>query len=241
MMSAFSSIYLEKDLEVRRLLAGVKCPAVERVGELLAKSRGEDLALSELAELLEIGAVAEAGGPQFALLRAFTETEYRRADGNRVRYVAPIYVSSHCIDTCGYCNFSANRKATVRRRLSLEELDAEVETVMSRDARAIELVYATDPEFTLDLLVRYTARVAEALHDEPGSGVLLCTEYLSAEAYEALADAGLWGMVQWDETLDRGEYNRWHASSPHKREFIARMDTHDRALAAGLEVATGAL
>jgi 2-iminoacetate synthase len=240
MMSGFSSIYPETDQEVRRILARVECPSASRVEELLARSRGETLTLPELAELLEIGAVPSAVA-QFDLLRAFAGTEFRSSEGNRVRYVAPIYVSSYCIDACPYCNFSAARKETARRRLSLEELDREVEAVMERDARAIELVYATDPEFTVDLLVRYTARVAEALWGEPGSGVLLCTEYLSSEAYEALAEAGLWGIVQWDETLDRGAYERWHSTSPHKREFVTRMDNHDRALAAGLEVATGAL
>jgi 2-iminoacetate synthase len=123
----------------------------------------------------------------------------------------------------------------------LAELETEIGEVYGRGARVIELVYATDPEFTADLLVQYVARTAEILDHEPGSGVLLCTEYLSREVYEALHDAGLWGIVQWDETLDREAYERWHANSPRKREFQLRMDNHDRATAAGLGVATGAL
>jgi len=225
---------------VRRILGRVACPSVERTEELLARSRACIPGLEELAELLEIGAAPSADA-QFELLRSFTRDAWRKPDGNRLRYVAPIYVSSFCIDTCAYCNFSASRTATVRKRLSLEELDREVAEVMERDARIVELVYATDPEFTPELLARYTARVVEALKGEPGSGVLLCTEYLSSDAYERLKDVGLWGIVQWDETLDRPAYDHWHAASPHKREFVTRMDNHDRALAAGLEVATGAL
>ncbi len=240
MTSAFSSIYPARDSEVRRILARSACPSLERTEELLERSRAESLALAELAELLEIGAVPDADA-QFELLRSFVQAQWRPAEGSAVRYVAPIYVSSFCIDTCAYCNFAATRQATVRKRLTLDELDREIEAVMARDARAIELVYATDPEFTTDLLVRYAARVAEALKGEPGSGVLLCTEYLTRGAYEALREAGLWGIVQWDETLDRREYDRWHAASPHKREFLARIDNHDRALSVGLEVATGAL
>lgn len=75
----------------------------------------------------------------------------------------------------------------------------------------------------------------------PGSAVLLCTEYLPIETYAALRHAGLSGMVQWDETLEPDAYRRWHASSPRKRDFLTRMDNHDRALQAGLDVATGAL
>jgi len=236
----FSSVYAQRDAEVRTALARVKVPSEGRVEELMAQARRERLGIAELAELLEIGADAGAVG-QFERLRAFALGAWRKPQGNRVRYVAPIYVSSFCMDTCGYCNFSASRKGTARKRLSIAELGEEVATVMAAGARVIELVYATDPEFTTDLLVSYAAKTVEALGGEKGSGVLLCTEYLSREAYDALKDAGVAGVVQWDETLDREAYDRWHAASPRKRDFRARMDNHDRAMAAGLEAATGAL
>ena len=239
-MSSFSSIFAEKHAEVRSVLSAVRCPSVERLRDLLASSEHQALGLAELAELLEIGATCDAD-EQRQLLR---ETVARRSTnllGNRVRYVAPIYVSSYCVDACPYCNFSATRKSAIRKRLSLKELEEEVRLVLARDMRVIELVYATDPEFTTDLLVRYVAKVAEMLDDQPGSGVLLCTEYLTSEAYAALREAGLWGIVQWDETLNPDAYRKWHSQSPQKREFLLRMDNHDRAMSAGLEVATGAL
>jgi 2-iminoacetate synthase len=239
-MHTFSQVFPQKAADVAGIVSGVRCPSLSRVEELLAKSRSASLDLPELAELLEIGR-SETAHEQFAALGASVLERWRRPEGNAVRYVAPIYVSSFCIDQCAYCNFSALRTATVRRRLSLDELDGEIAAVLDRGARIIELVYATDPEFTTDLLVRYVERVAEALRGEPGAGVLLCTEYLSQEAYEALRAAGLLGIVQWDETLDAQAYERWHASSPHKREFRLRMDNHDRAAAAGLTVAIGAL
>ncbi|HLH06429.1 MAG TPA: radical SAM protein [Terriglobales bacterium] len=199
----------------------------------------ESLSLANLARLLQLGAAPDAE-EQRELFRHFVRQHWSPTV-MYLRYIAPIYVSSFCIDACPYCNFSANRRTAIRRRLSLEELEREVRQVLERDMRVIELVYATDPEFTTDLLVRYVAKVVELLDGEPGTGVLLCTEYLTNEAYLALRDAGLWGIVQWDETLDRRAYRRWHSPSPQKREFELRMDNHDRAMAAGLEVATGAL
>ncbi len=239
-MRTFSSVYGEKDSEVRRILDRVRCPSPRRLQELLSQCRAETLGLAEAAELLEIGADPTAA-EQFELLRAFVRERYSSPEGNRVRYVAPIYVSSFCIDACPYCNFSAARKETARHRLTLDELDAEIAAVIARDARVIELVYATDPECDQATLVRHVARAVSALAGRPGAGVLLCTEYLSDRDYDALREAGLVGVVQWDETLDESAYRRWHAVSPRKRNFAARMDNHDRALAAGLEVATGAL
>ncbi len=236
----FSSVYPERDREVRAILARAQAPSAGRVEELLAKSRSEALELAELAELLEIGVAAE-GAETFDILRTFVLKTWRRPEGNRVRYVAPVYVSSFCDDTCAYCNFSAARRETVRRRLTLEEIREEVASVMAAGARVVELVYASDPEMTQDLLALHTEKLVEAIEGLPGSGALLCTEHLSARAYRALKDAGLNGIVQWDETLDEAAYSRWHSSSPRKREFLKRMDTHDRALAAGLDVATGAL
>jgi len=244
-MSLFSSVYAERNSEVRATLDSVRCPSPRRVEEILAHSQSSSsaaLSLAELAELLQIGVTTGADSDeQFEMLRAYTRQHWRAPSGNRVRYVAPIYVSSYCVDACPYCNFSALRKDTVRYRLSLAELDREIASVLAREARVVELVYATDPEYDTQMLVRDVSRAVEAVRDLEGGGVLLCTEYLSSQAYEALADAGLRGIVQWDETLDERAYARWHSASPRKREFRARMDNHDRALAAGLEVATGAL
>lgn len=239
-MHTFSLVFDQNAAGVHNAIARASCPSMERLRDLLAQSRTTPPGLAELAELLEIGQ-APAAGEQFDALRSFVLDRWRKPEGNSVRYVAPIYVSSFCIDTCPYCNFSASRTTAVRKRLTLDELDAEIEAVRARGARIIELVYATDPEFTTDVHARYVARTVEALKDEPGSGVLLCTGYLPREAYDVLRNAGLGGIVQWDETLDPQAYDRWHASSPHKREFRLRMDNHDRAEAAGLDVATGAL
>jgi 2-iminoacetate synthase len=251
-MSLFSSIYAERDAEVRGILHGVRCPSPQRTEEILARSQSSDselhavpstsdaLSLCELAELLQIGVTAGAD-QQFEMLRAHTRKLWRATAGNTLRYVSPIYVSSFCVDACPYCNFSALRKDTVRHRLSLAELDREIELVLSRDARVIELVYATDPEYDTALLVRDVSRAVKAVENLEGGGVLLCTEYLPSHTYEALADAGLRGIVQWDETLDQQAYARWHSASPRKANFHARIDNHDRALAAGLDVACGAL
>lgn len=236
----FSRTFDTLDLNVRRILDQAVCPPPDRTQELLEKSLREELGLSEVAELLEISA-DPAADSQFQLLRAFTERQYRKAGGNHVRYIAPIYLSSYCVDTCGYCNFSGARRGVHRTRLSIEALDVELAAVAASGPRVIELVLTTDPELPWPALVPFVERTSEFLKNETGSGVLLCSEYLPFEAYSAFREAGLWGMVQWDETLDRDTYRRWHDASPRKRHFEERLDNHGRAMAAGLEVATGAL
>ena len=238
-MPTFSLVFNECRTEVERIVGSAKAPAPGEVRDLLEKSASEPLGLSELAALLEIGN-APGAGEQFQAMRAFTYHRFRKPAGNRLRYVAPIYISSYCCDTCGYCNFSANRKLE-RKRLSLGGLEEELAAVLAAGPRVIELVLGTDPEFTGPVLAQYVEKTAELLRNEPGSGVLLCSNYLPEDTYLALKEAGLWGMVQWDETLEPDVYRRWHDASPMKRHFEPRIDNHGRALTTGVEVATGAL
>lgn len=177
----------------------------------------------------------------FDLLRDFTIKNFRKKEGNELRNISPIYLSSHCIDTCGYCQFSAKRKDTPRTRLSLSQLEEEVNTIIEEGNNVIELTLSTDPYFTSQKLTEYVEKTKELLKNKKGSGVLLCSDYLLQEAYKELRSAGLWGMIQWDETLDRSKYMKWHKQSPRKKYFEERTDNHDRAMREGLEVATGVL
>ena len=230
----FSKKYASLDKQVREIF--VEAPSEERVKEILEKSKPERLRLSEVAELLEVG-----DDKKFNMLRDFTIDNFGKSEGNKLRNISPVYLSSYCVDTCGYCQFSANRKDTQRTRLSLSQLEEEVSTVIDEGNHIIEFTLATDPEFTPQKLVEYIAKTKKLLGDREGSGILLCSDHLTQEAYRELKSAGLWGMVQWDETLDRTQYVKWHGQSPRKRHFEERMDNHDRAMGEGLEVATGVL
>jgi len=236
----FSDKYPLLDLEIRSILENVKLPSKDRVIELLEKSKHKSIELAELAELLKIGEKANTN-EQFYAIRKFTIDNFRKDKKNEVRHIAAMYLSSHCTDTCGYCNFSAFKKNTQRTRLSLSELEEEVETAISLGNDVIEFTLATDPEFTPDKLATYIKKTLEMLNGKKGSGVILCSSYMSQKDYEKLKDAGLWGIVQWDETMDKDEYQKWHGTSPKKKNFFERMDNHDRAMKAGLEVATGIL
>ena len=230
----FSKKYASLDKQVREIF--VEAPSEERVKEILEKSKPERLRLSEVAELLEVG-----DDKKFNMLRDFTIDNFGKSEGNKLRNISPVYLSSYCVDTCGYCQFSANRKDTQRTRLSLSQLEEEVSAVIDEGNHIIEFTLATDPEFTPQKLVEYIAKTKKLLGDREGSGILLCSDHLTQEAYRELKSAGLWGMVQWDETLDRTQYVKWHGQSPRKRHFEERMDNHDRAMGEGLEVATGVL
>jgi 2-iminoacetate synthase len=235
----FSERYFSLDKQVKDILEKVEAPSKERVGDILEKSRREALELSEIAELLEVG--NDGKDETFGIINEFTVRNFRKPEGNQLKNISPVYLSSYCVDTCGYCQFSANRSDTQRTRLSLGQLEEEVGAVIDEGNHVIEFTLATDPEFTFHKLAEYISKTRELLSDREGSGILLCSDYFTQEAYRELKSAGLWGMVQWDETLDRDQHMRWHGKSLRKKHFEERIDNHDKAMNEGLEVATGVL
>ena len=232
----FSKKYASLDRQIREILENLESPSEERVRDILEQSKNEILRLSEVAELLKVN-----DDKTFNILRDFTIDNFRKSEGNKLRNISPVYLSSYCVDTCGYCQFSTKRKDTQRTRLSLSQLEEEVSAVIGEGNHVIEFTLATDLEFTPQKLAEYIAKIKELLGDREGSGILLCSDHLTQEAHRELKSAGLWGMVQWDETLDRTQYMKWHGQSPRKKHFEERMDNHDRAMGEGLEVATGVL
>lgn len=217
----------------------MKLPMLEQVKKILETAESRSLSLEEIAQLLEIGKHKNVKA-QFNLLREFVISQYREKN-SILRHIAPIYLSSCCIDTCKYCNYSAVRKDVKRARLSLKDLKSELDYVLAHKNRVVEFTLATDPSFTAKKLARYVSLAKKMLRTTKGHAILLCSDYFSKEEYETLKKAGLRGMVQWDETLDRKSFETWHKNSPRKFDFKKRIDTHDRAVQAGLQVATGCL
>ncbi|RLG12594.1 MAG: hypothetical protein DRN71_05925 [Candidatus Nanohalarchaeota archaeon] len=196
----FSHKYDQLNNEIRELLTNTRPPDPRETKYLLEKSKFDPpLSLKELAKLLELGKHKETD-QQFNITRNFIHSEFRKKT-NTLRHIAPLYLSSHCIDTCKYCQYSAERKEVNRTRLNMSDLKEELNAVLRAGNRVIEFTLATDPVFTPGKLAEYISETRKLLSNEPGSGILLCSDYLSKEDYELLKQNGLWGMVQWDETL----------------------------------------
>jgi 2-iminoacetate synthase len=112
-----------------------------------------------------------------------------------VQAIAPLYVSSICKERCTYCNYRAgSHDPSLRRtRLSLDEIRREVEFLVdSRPLRAVELVYASDPQITPSDICRHVERSRSILEKHGASTVGLSAEPMSVADYRRLRDAGLW-------------------------------------------------
>lgn len=235
----YSEYYGDAVRETIRALASASIPSVTETIDMLARAADAPLTILEGATLLRLLDLRDCR-PQIMLVRESVRARFRK-NGGTVREIAPLYLSSYCVDRCKYCNFAEQQKETHRIRLTPKETSREVGRVSRQGSLVLEFTLASDPQFTPDRLIEAFSIAQMAVGCRVGSGVLLCSDHQTTETYVQFAQNGLSGVVQWDETLDQTAYEKWHGGSPRKGLFVDRIDNHDRAMMANLRVATGAL
>jgi 2-iminoacetate synthase len=156
--------------------------------------------------------------------------------GKVIRLFAPLYLSNECINACKYCGFS-RENAILRVTLTPEEVRREARALLEQGFRNILLVSGEHPKFVSE---DYLAECVRLLHGEVPS-LSLEVGPMETEAYRPLARAGADGLVVYQETYDRDVYAALHTAGP-KRDFAWRMETPERAYAAGFRrIGIGAL
>jgi len=173
----------------------------------------------------------------------FLETMGRRSQqltqqrfGKVIRLFAPLYLSNECINNCRYCGFSRDNPI-LRVTLGVAEVLREARALAQAGFRNVLLVAGEHPRFVSN---NYLRDCVAALHGEVPS-VSLEVGPMETKDYRPLVAAGADGLVVYQETYDRAVYHDMHTAGP-KRDFDWRMETPERAYAAGFRrIGIGAL
>ena len=189
------------------------------VREALTKSH---LALADFAGLIS-PAASELLEPLCRRSQALTQQRF----GKVIRLFAPLYLSNECVNNCKYCGFSRDNPI-LRVTLSVDEVLREARALKEQGFRNILLVAGEHPRFVSK---HYLADCVRALHDE-FPGISLEVGPMETEDYRPIVRAGAEGLVVYQETYDRAIYAELHTAGP-KRDFNWRMETPERAYAAG--------
>ncbi len=198
---------------------------------VLASLGRDHCGADDLAALL-----SPAAEPLLPRLAARSRDITRQRFGRTTQIYAPLYLSNYCINRCAYCGFSAGNRIH-RRRLSLDEAEAEAEILRRRGFQHILLVSGEAPA-VLD--VDYLEAIALRLRDR-FAAVSIEVQPLEEDEYARLFTAGITAVAVYQETYDRRTYNRVHLAGK-KCDYDYRLDTPARAAAAGMrEIGIGAL
>jgi 2-iminoacetate synthase len=187
-----------------------------------ASMRKGELSLEDFAHL-----ISPAGVELLEPLSRRSQQMTRQRFGKVIRLFAPLYLSNECINACRYCGFSRGNPI-LRVTLTPEEVQREARALLGQGFRNILLVSGEHPKF---VSTDYLARCVSLLHEEVPS-LSLEIGPMETEDYRPLVQAGAEGLVVYQETYDRAVYGAMHTAGP-KRNFERRMETPERAYAAG--------
>lgn len=258
-MSVFSpapvSPFYCPDLDRLKQLAAEASPAsAARAEAILSSALPSGPSLEDLASLA--AALLSSSGPEVAeILTRRAATLREELFGNTVIPMAPVEVSNACASDCLFCGWRVSNRAMKRLRMSAELAMLQVEYLVDQGIHYIEFVSGDDITVVRDLfpdLIRQT----RALFDRRGieGKIAFCTLALTEIQYRELREAGADAMVVWQETYDPGIFQNHVVGGPKAFGITDdwkvdrggdgcrfRIESQERAMRAGLEVALGSM
>ena len=224
---------------IEKLISAENMPSDEEFNKVMEKAgKGKDtLSLEEVAVLLN--------SPQKERIERIFETAKEikeRVYGHRVVLFAPLYLGNKCMNLCTYCGFKATNTEIDRLTLDLDQIDAEVNTLIGQGHKRLILVYGTHPDYTAE----YIAKTVEKTYSVKGENgeirrVNINAAPMSVEDFKKIGNSGIGTYQIFQETYHEPTYRRVHPKG-EKANFKWRLFGLDRAMEAGIDdVGIGAL
>ena len=173
-----------------------------------------------------ISPAAEPYLEQMAQLgRDYTQMRF----GKTISMYVPLYLTNSCMNSCVYCGFQHSNPIK-RIILTEEEIMNELEAIKEIGPfQNLLLVTGENPrEAGVDYLDK-AIRLAKPMFNNLSIEVMP----LSAEEYSQLTEAGLFGVVCFQETYNKARYNVYHPRGM-KSKFDWRVNGFDRMGQAGV-------
>jgi 2-iminoacetate synthase len=218
--------------EIHALLDNNALRQESRQRESLQKSeRGERLDLNDIASLLLVES-AEIKEEMHQLASKIKKEIY----GNRLVFFAPLYLSNHCVNNCLYCSFRMDNKDLVRATLSQEDIEREVEFLVSQGHKRLLLVAGEHPK---EATMEYIEESIKTVYSVNADGqnirrVNINAAPMSTEDFKQLHTFGIGTYQCFQETYHRETYATVHPSGK-KSDYDWRVTVMDRALEAGID------
>lgn len=202
------------------------------VSSLLDKARkGKGLSHREASVLLACEDT-ELVSEMFEISRKIKEDYY----GNRIVLFAPLYLSNYCVNGCTYCPYHLKNKNIARKKLTQEEIAAEVIALQDIGHKRLAIELGEDPinnpiEYVLESLKTiYSVKHKNGAIRRANVNIAATTE----ETYRKLKEAEIGTYILFQETYNRKSYEELHPTGP-KHNYAWHTEAHDRAMRAGID------
>ena len=156
--------------------------------------------------------------------------------GNRIVMFAPLYLSNYCINGCVYCPYHRQNTNIPRKKLTQEEVKAEVIALQDMGHKRLAIEAGEDPlhnpiEYILDCI-----KTIYSIHHKNGDirRVNVNIAATTVENYRKLKDAGIGTYILFQETYHKDSYLKLHPTGP-KHDYAYHTEAMDRAMEGGID------
>ena len=156
--------------------------------------------------------------------------------GRRIVIFAPLYLSNYCVNGCVYCPYHLKNKHIARKKLTQEEVAAEVIALQDMGHKRLAIEAGEDPvnnpiEYILDCIKTiYSIKHKNGAIRRVNVNIAATT----VENYRKLKDAGIGTYILFQETYHKESYLRQHPTGP-KHDYNYHTEAMDRAMEGGID------
>lgn len=156
--------------------------------------------------------------------------------GNRIVMFAPLYLSNYCVNGCLYCPYHKKNTHIPRKKLTQEEIRAEVIALQDMGHKRLALEAGEDPvNNPLEYILESIKTIYSIKHKNGAiRRVNVNIAATSVENYRKLKDAGIGTYILFQETYHKQTYEHLHPTGP-KSNYAYHTEAHDRAMEAGID------
>ncbi|MBQ4047076.1 MAG: [Clostridia bacterium] len=156
--------------------------------------------------------------------------------GNRIVMFAPLYLSNYCVNGCVYCPYHYKNKHICRKKLTQEEVRAEVIALQDMGHKRLAIEAGEDPvnnpiEYILECIdTIYSIKHKNGAIRRVNVNIAATT----VENYRKLRDAGIGTYILFQETYHKESYLKLHPTGP-KHDYDYHTEAMDRAMEGGID------
>ena len=156
--------------------------------------------------------------------------------GNRIVIFAPLYLSNYCVNGCLYCPYHLKNKTIPRKKLTQEEVRAEVIALQDMGHKRLAIEAGEDPKHNpIEYILECINTIYSVQHKNGAiRRVNVNIAATTVENYRKLKDAGIGTYILFQETYNKKSYEHLHPTGP-KKDYAWHTEAMDRAMEGGID------
>ena len=168
----------------------------------------------------------------YALARQIKRDFY----GDRIVMFAPLYLSNYCVNGCLYCPYHAKNRHIPRKKLTQDEIRAEVIALQDMGHKRLALEAGEDPVHNPIEYILESIQTIYSIKHRNGAirRVNVNIAATTVENYRKLKEAGIGTYILFQETYHKESYEKLHPTGP-KSNYAYHTEAHDRAMEGGID------